>query len=568
MKIAAAIILAALTVSVLSVEASLGQAAGVKIVVNGVEVSQVPPVILQNGQILASISGLFEPMGASAAYYEVDRSIVVTNRVRTTVRLRINDLTAVVNGQSRSLPVAPILTGDHVFVPVQPVFAALGAWTKYDNADRTLYVSSQITGITAQAEGGEMRVLVDATGPIEAETSILTGPDRLVVDFLQAALRTQAREIPINAAGVQRIRTAQFQVKPYITRLVFDLTQPVELHVTTAPKTYVVTLELRPRGLASPPSPAGSPPTPGPGSGDLLVKPAPGTAVRITQVKFQPIGETSHLTIEGTGSMEYKVREFVFPDRLTIDIQDAIFIPVKQEITINSAAILTVRAAQFQAAPPVVRVVVTLKRKSAYIIGQANGQLTVDITDGPLSGHLVAIDAGHGGTDPGAIGPTGLREADVVLDVALRVRELLAKDGIRVIMTREADTAVELTDRPKMARERGATIFVSIHANASTRASVNGSETYYLTPQSLVLAQMIQDELAVFVGVPNRGIKTADFLVLRDNDVPSVLVETAFITHTDDEARLKEPDFRQRLAQAVYRGVSRFLAIYPVPSDH
>lgn len=570
MRLASTVILAALMVSGWFAGPLAGQTARVKVVVNGVEVPQVPPPIVQNGQVLASISGLFEPMGASAAYYEVDHSIVVTNRVRTWVRLRINELTAVVNGQSRPIPVAPVLVGDRVLVPVQPVFAALGAWTKFDEVDRTLYVSSQITGITTQTDGGGMRVLVDATGPIEAETSVLTGPDRLVVDFLQAALRTQAREIVVNAAGVQRIRTAQFQVKPYVTRLVFDLTQPVEIHVMTAPKTYLVTLELRPKGAASP-VPAGGPspiPSPSPGSGDLPVKPALPTEVRIMQVKFQPIGETGHLTIEGTGSMQYKVREFVFPDRLTIDIQDAVFIPVKQEIIINSDAIVSVRAAQFQAAPPIARVVVTLKRKSAYIVGQANGQLTVDITDGPLRGHIVGLDPGHGGADPGAIGPTGLREADVVLDVALRVRDLLLRDGIRVIMTREIDTTIELADRPKMARERGATIFVSVHANASTRAAVNGSETYYLSPQSLVLAQMIQDELGVLVDVPNRGIKTADFLVLRDNEVPSVLVETAFITHTDDEARLRDNDFRQRLAQAVYRGITRFLAIYPVPVDH
>lgn len=569
MKTAGAFVLAAFVTAVVLGGVTVGEAAGVKVIVNGVEVPQVVPATVKNGQVLAPISGLFEPMGASAAYYEVDRSIIITNRLRTTVVLRVNEPSATVNGQTRRLPVAPILVGDNVLIPAQPIFSALGAWTKFEEADRTLYVSSQITGITAQIDGGEMRIQVDATGPIAAETSVLTGPDRLVVDFLQAALRAEAREIPINAAGVQRIRTAQFQVKPYITRLVFDLTQPVEIHVTAAPKTYAVVLELRPRGSTAPgTSPPPGPVPPRPGTGDSTAKP-PATNLKIMQVKFQPVGETGRLTIDGIGAMpvQYKIREFVFPDRLTIDIQDAVFIPVKQEVTVNSASILTVRASQFQATPPIVRVVVTLKRKAAYVIGQANGQLTMDITEGPLRGHLVAIDPGHGGSDPGAIGPTGVREADVVLDVATRLRDLLARDGIRTVMTREADVSMELGDRPKMARERGATIFVSVHANASTRASVNGSETYYLTAQSLVLAQMIQDELAVILGVPSRGIKAANFLVLRDNEVPSVLVETAFITHADEEAQLKDAEFRQRLAQAVARGITKFLAIYPVPAD-
>lgn len=132
-------------------------------------------------------------------------------------------------------------------------------------------------------------------------------------------------------------------------------------------------------------------------------------------------------------------------------------------------------------------------------------------------------------------------------------------------MMREADATVELTDRPRMAREKGATIMVSIHANASPRASINGSETYYLTPQSLALAQTIQDELAVVLGIPSRGVKTANFLVLRDSGIPTVLVETAFISHADGEAQLRDSGFRQRVAEAVYRGITRFLSLYPVP---
>ncbi|HXF81443.1 MAG TPA: N-acetylmuramoyl-L-alanine amidase, partial [bacterium] len=163
-------------------------------------------------------------------------------------------------------------------------------------------------------------------------------------------------------------------------------------------------------------------------------------------------------------------------------------------------------------------------------------------------------------------GPTGLREADVVLDISRRVRDLLARDGLRVVMIREDDVTVELTDRPRLAREAGASIYVSIHANANGRATVNGSETYYLTPQSLVLAQMIQDELGIVLQLPSRGIKTANFLVLRDSGIPSVLVESAFISNADDEARLRNPAFRQALAAAIHRGIMRFLAVYPSPA--
>ena len=564
MRIVAAMLLAVVAVSVSSGRMALGQAAAVRVVVNGVDVPLAAPAVVSGGRVMAPISGLFEPMGAIAAYYEADRSIVVTNRVRTTVRMRLNDLVAMVNGQPRTLPAAPIQLGQQVFVPVQAVFAALGAWTKYEEVDRTLYVSSQITGITTQTGDGNLQVLVDATGPVQVETNVLANPDRLVVDFLHAALRTQERELPVSDAGVVRIRTAQFQVKPYVSRMVFDLAQPVEIRITTSPTSYLLTLEIRPKGAA--PSPAPSPGVPSPSappSGETA-PPAP-THTKITTVTFEPSGPAGRVTIEGSGTMQYKIREFVFPDRLAIDIQDAVFVPVKLDIPVESPSIVLVRAAQFSAEPPVTRVVVTLKRKMNYVVSQVDGRLIVEFNATSARGHVVAIDPGHGGKDPGAIGPTGLREADVVLDIGLHLRELLTRDGVRVVMIREADVTVELTDRPRVARERGATLFMSIHANAAPRTSVNGSETYYLSPQSLALAQMIQDELSVVLGIPNRGVKTANFLVLRDNDIPSVLVEAAFISHADDEARLKDLGFRQRIAQAIHRGITRFLAIYPVP---
>ena len=164
-------------------------------------------------------------------------------------------------------------------------------------------------------------------------------------------------------------------------------------------------------------------------------------------------------------------------------------------------------------------------------------------------------------------GPTGLLEKDIVLDIAQRVRELLVRGGVRVVMTRETDTYVELPDRPRAARQQGATVFVSIHANASTRSAIAGSETYYLYPQSQQLAQMIQDELGRIAGLANRGIKTTNFLVLRENDAPAVLVEVAYLSNPDDEVRLRALAFRQRLAEAIVRGVQRFLVTYPVPAN-
>jgi N-acetylmuramoyl-L-alanine amidase len=290
---------------------------------------------------------------------------------------------------------------------------------------------------------------------------------------------------------------------------------------------------------------------------------------RVTQVRVEQLGPRFRVIIEGTLPLAYIAHEFVYPDRVAVDIAGAIFLPVKQEIPVDGAVVAEIRAAQFQTDPHITRVVVVLKQRAHYTISPSAGGTTVvvELTEASLRGHVVAIDAGHGGKDTGAIGPTGLLEKDVVLDLAQRVREQLVRAGARVVMTRETDVFVDLAERPRLARQQGATVFVSIHANASTRSASNGSETYYLSPQSQELAQMIQDELGRIPNLANRGIKTANFLVLRENNVPAVLVEVAYVSSPDEEARLKRETFRQQLAAAIVRGIQRFLTVYPVPAN-
>jgi N-acetylmuramoyl-L-alanine amidase len=577
----------------------------VRVVVNGSPLSLAAPPIVRDGQVMIPAARAFEAFGAGAAWLPDDRVILISNRTGLVIRLRINQSTAQVNNETRSLPVAPALVGEIAYVPAQFVFSTLGAWVRYDEAARTLHIASQIKALHVQRAGDAVRVVVDATGPLRAETHTLVNPDRLVVDLHGGAFRPSDQDLPVGYAGVTRIRAAQFQIKPYITRVVFDLDQPVDVRMTTAVATFAMTLDVTPKILAASVRPAAPtapvplppiapaprpapvrPPEPGPAPSPLedgrdpqtLLPPPPvvpdvpvddGT-LRITQVRIEQLSGRFRILIEGNRTFEYTVREFIEPDRVVIDIAGAVFTPVKQEIPVAGAVVSEIRAAQFQADPDITRVVVVLRRKSAYTIapaGDGSSVVAIEVPEPGLRAHVVAIDAGHGGKDMGATGPSGLLEKDLVLDIALRARELLVRAGIRVIMTRETDAFVELPDRPRLAKQQGATVYVSIHANASTRAAASGSETYYLSPQSLMLAQMVQDELARISGLPNRGVKTANFLVLRESDVPAVLVEVAYVSNLDDENRLRTVVFRQRLAEAVVRGVQRFLAVYPVPAN-
>jgi len=219
-----------------------------------------------------------------------------------------------------------------------------------------------------------------------------------------------------------------------------------------------------------------------------------------------------------------------------------------------------------------------------------------------LTARRIVIDPGHGGHDPGTIGRRGLQEKDLVLDVALRLERLVRQElGTEVVLTRSTDVFVPLEERTAIANSKGADLFVSIHANASRNASARGIETYFLSfarsshaeavaarenaistatlkdLQNLVkaitltskidesrdLAASIQESMVTSVReeheVPDRGVHTAPFYVLIGANMPAVLAEIAFVSHPEDEKRLRTAQYRELLAKSLLRGLRGYL---------
>jgi N-acetylmuramoyl-L-alanine amidase len=229
-----------------------------------------------------------------------------------------------------------------------------------------------------------------------------------------------------------------------------------------------------------------------------------------------------------------------------------------------------------------------------------DGQATLTRTLGLKIGRIV-IDPGHGGHDTGTIGPTGLMEKDLCLDVALRLGKIIEQrlPGADVIYTRSDDTFVPLEERTNIANQAKADLFISIHANSSRDSGARGIETYYLNMkgsaeamevaarenataqegvhdlESLVkkiaqtekvdeskeFAQDIQDSLAKRTqkNVKNRGVRKAPFVVLIGADMPSILTEISFLSNPSDEKLLKQPEQRQRVAEGLFQGISSYL---------
>jgi N-acetylmuramoyl-L-alanine amidase len=232
-----------------------------------------------------------------------------------------------------------------------------------------------------------------------------------------------------------------------------------------------------------------------------------------------------------------------------------------------------------------------------------DGQSTLTRALGLKIGRIV-IDAGHGGHDTGTIGPTGLMEKDLCLDVALRLGKIIEQrlPGADVVYTRSDDTFVPLEERTNIANQAKADLFLSIHANSSRDHEARGIETYYLNlkgsaeamevaarenassqegvhelqdmvmkiartekiDESKELAEDIQDSLAKRIQktskpVKNRGVRKAPFVVLIGADMPSILTEISFLSNPADEQLLKKPEQRQKVAEGLYQGVASYL---------
>jgi len=225
---------------------------------------------------------------------------------------------------------------------------------------------------------------------------------------------------------------------------------------------------------------------------------------------------------------------------------------------------------------------------------------------------VLVLDAGHGGHDPGAVGPGGLQEKDLVLDVTRRVARLLEdRLNVKVLLSRDADHFVALRDRTSFANKERADLFVSIHANAHRATASAGVETYFLsseatdsaarqvaalensvvqlekTParggngrldavkailwdlaqsefqlESSRLAEVVQDSMTQALRIPNRGVKQAGFYVLGGAAMPAILIEIGFVTNPKEERRLKEPKYRDEISRAIFAGLTEYKKKY------
>ncbi|MEO6519776.1 MAG: N-acetylmuramoyl-L-alanine amidase, partial [Pseudoxanthomonas sp.] len=479
------------------------------------------------------------------------------------------------------------------------------------------------------ATGTRAEIQLEGMGAYK--TISLAGPARLVVD-LPASHAMRGLKLPAGAGVIESVRTGQ--PTPDTFRIVFDLSSSVvalkpRLEPTSSGATLV--LEWPGDGPVASVKPQGAA-VPGPTVANNTQSAAAATAALTSAVQQQavtrPVVATLHGTPQGASPATSHVPSQVTTREVTTP-EPASREPVSRELSaqaiLNGRTITpvpTIASAAPAAASPAPATQYTI----ATGLPTAPPAPTVEAEPEPykpappqtpmragMRQLVIAIDAGHGGQDPGAVGPTGKREKDVTLAMARELgRQINATPGMKAFLVRDGDFFIPLPQRARKARTNKADMFVSIHADAAENRSARGSSVYVLSLKGAssqrarwladkenasdlvggVRLQQVDNTLSsvlldlaqsghmkasedaaghVLDGLKRVGnnhkpnIERANFAVLRTSDMPSMLVETAFISNADEELRLIDPAYQRKVAGAVLDGVQTYFTRQPPP---
>ena len=459
--------------------------------------------------------------------------------------------------------------------------------------------------ITTGATGTRAEIVLEGKG--EYQTISLAGPDRLVVD-LPASRAAKGLKLPAAAGIIKSVRTGQ--PTPDTLRIVFDLSAPVAL--------------LKPRMEPS-------------GTGARLVLEWPGDfTATVAKPAIAPANTLSTSTPPAsTGNVGPSAAQATAALTSTVVKQASVptaVVPAKpspQDILNGRVSgLVPATAGETRPAPPEA----TRSQTPATTVQTAPSPASVTTTEAPaysapeavkplpqvpmragMRPLVIAIDAGHGGQDPGAVGPTGKREKDVTLAMARELaRQINSTPGMKAFLVRDGDFFIALPQRAQKARGARADMFVSIHADAAENRNARGSSVYVLSLKGAssqrarwladkenssdlvggVRLQQVDNTLSsvlldlaqsghmkasedaanhVLDGLKRVGnnhkpnIERANFAVLRTSDMPSMLVETAFISNADEEKRLTDPAYQRKVASAVLDGVQTYFTRQPPP---
>lgn len=372
-------------------------------------------------------------------------------------------------------------------------------------------------------------IYVDTSGPVQYKVDFLLNPHRLLIDLWDVTLTGPALTVPGNDTWVQSIRVSQFD--PQTIRLVLDIKEP---------RNCVVGIDET--------NPA-----------RLLIK----TMTELQEATWLPDGNGGRLILKGSGRLPGEPRYDQNTGKLYIRIPQT---KLGKELQAAADADAVFKLRELESST--VEVELTVPRGHDYSVSwnQDRREITVEVKNAPLAGKVIILDPGHGGADAGAISPNGLREKELNLAVAVRLKQKLEDLGAEVLLTREDDRYLWLYDRVAIANRTGGAVLLSIHANNHDNRKIHGLEIWHHPDrnESAILAQALAEAVLARTKQHFRGIMSSkDFVIPREAQMPAVIFEMGFVSNRDEEKLLITEEFQDKITDGICQG----LIAYFHPSD-
>jgi N-acetylmuramoyl-L-alanine amidase len=568
---------------------------------------------------------LFRSAGALLTWKPGERYILITTSVPTVVSFALGDRRYDVGPITLQASFAPYMRGNEAYLPLNEVLRALDLAPRQDAL--VIVLQPQLDALDVRQESDRVTLLAHGGAPLHAR--IVEQNASAVTYAFDGVGTTLSGARQIGAGGVRSVQLENTGTLRDPTTLVTMDLEPgtiVEAPQNNGDRDVVLAFRgsaVRPQTAAEL-SPTPEPVAPSENGAAANASPANGPAL-VTAVTLQPSAGGVAVSIAVTGDAAYEWHRLRDPDnRFWVDIKNAQLQgpPVEES---GSDSVVSMRARQED--PATVRIALSLSgpksigitpsvtgllleigdqdlaggpRSGTGSIGSvlsANEQNAAPVTPAPLDNsssdlssanetgwkfgprstyvatnpRLIIIDPGHGGSDTGAE-HGGLKEADLTLDMAKRLRDILVARGWQVKLTRESDVDVyapndsardELQARVNLANNAGARVFVSIHANAYINSGPYGTTCYISKPDDVAFARIIEAHLAAD-GTKDDGIVKSHLYVTLHTRMPAVLIETAFLTNPGDYALLASSAWRQKVVQEIADGIGQYAREYPV----
>ena len=510
-------------------------------------VPEVPPVI-SSGRTLVPVRVIAEELGATVDWDQKTRTAVIRRDSHQLV-LRVGSNLAQVNGKQVKMEAPPLMSNQRMLLPLRFVGESLGVTIGWVESTRTVVANETPQAVlNGQPAPGTIRFyLVDGTMYVTAQAVVDTlgqkqvswkKPERGMMIDGQLVLPLERMEAELGGSfawdpDVGRVNMER--INTFTGAYLDGESVKVEMDYPVAPHDFV---------LANP---------------HRIVLDLPHTVLD-DDLRKELSGEESGQSPGDEADSETEADEQ--EDELTYDgdaddEKDADDAKNAEEAEL----VADVRYSQYGSSPDTVRVVIELNQKSAYEILYTDEGIELKLK--PKTGYLIVVDAGHGGSDPGAMGAAGNREKDFTLAVANKLVGFLRQyPEFQVVATRTTDVFLNLSERVAIANEREADLFLSIHANSFPNPKTGGTETFYYNANSKELAQVVHKHLQRATGFPDRGVKTSGFYVIKNTRMPAVLTETGFLSNPSENRQLTSPAFQEKVAKALATAIREYYDSY------